>query len=105
MQWNACVELSADAFERLPPEKVHIIRYEDFVVAPEGELRAICGFLGVEASPRELKEAVRGVSDRSVGKGLRDLDESTQERVTSLTAPVWAAVSELSSSRKERKTL
>lgn len=94
MQWNACVKLAAEALKGMPPRKVHVVSYEDFVASPVRQLRAICSFLDVEPY-YPLDQAVQAVSDSSVGKGMHDIAPSIRTRIAERVAPAWAALSEL----------
>lgn len=40
---------------RVAPSDVHIARHEDFIADPEGSLRHLCGFVGVDPEPGYLK--------------------------------------------------
>ncbi len=43
--------LLAQALERLPPERCRAVRYEELVEDPEGRLRELCAWLGLDYEP------------------------------------------------------
>jgi len=75
LQWQRCVDKSEEAFSKMPDDKVVRVRYEDFVRQPFEELRRILEFIGKEAEPEKVAQAVEGVSPRSLGKGRKALGE------------------------------
>ena len=93
--WDASVERAARAFERLPAEKMSVVRYEDFVAAPQESLREICGFLAVRVQPGVAERVAAEVSSLSVGKGRRQLDAETVARISELTKPARQALERL----------
>lgn len=85
IQWRRCVDRAEAALDRLPGERVHRLAYEGLVADAAGELASICRFLGAPASDVRIQEIVEVVSDRSVGKGRRELDEATIARIARWT--------------------
>mgnify|MGYP003707167185 CR=1 FL=1 len=76
-QWSRCVEASLRGLAGLPEDRLHHVRYEDFVARPQEGLRTLLGFLG---RPEAYDEsAVAAVSALSVGKGRRSLDAATRK--------------------------
>ncbi|WBB64142.1 sulfotransferase [Streptomyces sp. WMMC500] len=51
----------------------HVVRYEDLTTDPEGVLRSICGFLGIEYEPEMLDYGTR--EEGELPKGLGDWKE------------------------------
>lgn len=84
-QWSACVESSAAALAGLGPDKVHTLRYEELVSRPAPGLEAVCRFLDLDVPQQAIERATAGVTDRSVGKGARSLDEAAREEVATLS--------------------
>ena len=99
-QWSACAERAAKAFLAMPPDKVLVIAYEEFVSAPSSGLQRICDFLAVDIDSPPRRDLVADVSDRSVGRGRRSLDADTRVRVGQLAAPGLEALAELADSRR-----
>jgi len=81
LQWKRCVERAYVDFARIDPARVHEIRYEQFVTDPADHLRRLAGFLGVEASAKEIGRAVAGVSSRSVGRWRDHLPDETVQQI------------------------
>ncbi len=94
-QWNACVGSAAAAFREMKPGKARVIRYEDFVTAPESRLGDLCTYLGVDIRSAALARAVRSVSAKSIGKGQAQLDASTRDAVIRLTTKGLERLGEL----------
>lgn len=84
LQWQRCVENAESAFADMPQDKVIRVRYEDFVRQPKEELSRIVDFLGLEVSAEAIREAVSGVSSKSIGKGRASLEESEVASLESL---------------------
>lgn len=84
IQWQRCVDKAEEAFTGMPEGKVLRIRYEDFVRQPAEELSRILKFVGTDADPEKIKEAVKGVSSSSLGKGRAALGEEEVDRLERL---------------------
>lgn len=95
LQWRECVARSANTFASMPRERVHVVRYEDFVVHPAEGLAAICDFSDRRAEPKLVQAAVAGVTARSVGKGRHQLSERQRRDVEPLAAPAEEALDRL----------
>jgi hypothetical protein len=54
LMWRATVNAAYDASARFGPDRVRLLRYEDFVAAPHDELAAICAWIGIEPDPAML---------------------------------------------------
>jgi hypothetical protein len=81
LQWARSVDLADKAFEEIPPERVHSIRYEQFVSNPREELVKVLEFLGAELNDEEIDKAVSLVRTGSVGKGKRELKSDETNRI------------------------
>ena len=90
LQWQRCVESSAEAFEELDPGRWIELGYEDFVRNPARETERVVSFAGIEAGSEEIERAVGGVRDTNVGKGRAALDEATRGRLGALIARTLA---------------
>lgn len=75
LQWKRCVDLSEDAFAKMSFGKVVRVSYEDFVSAPESELGRILNELELPFDKKMVNEATRNVSNTSIGKGRKALDQ------------------------------
>jgi len=84
LQWQRCVELSGDAFDKMPSEKWLQIHYENFVKNSEQELKRICDFLDISVDRQEITRAVSNVSDKMVGTGHRAISKHELEKLTNL---------------------
>jgi hypothetical protein len=58
-RWRAFTDQTLDAIERVPPESVLLVRYEDLTLDLEAHLRRILGFFGIGA-PTDLGSALEG---------------------------------------------
>lgn len=84
IQWKRCVDLSEQAFDKLPENQVIKIKYEEFVSSPVDVLRQVLNQLGVQYTDDQLKESVKNVSLKSIGKGHFMLNEFEMKAVTEL---------------------
>jgi hypothetical protein len=76
-----CAVLS-DLHTHLPSDSVHLVRYEDMVDDPEGQLRAACDFLGVEASREYLAACGAIIVERPPERTRVEWNESQIARVS-----------------------
>jgi hypothetical protein len=53
--WERSLRLGREAAAALPPGSYREMRYEALVSDPQGECRALCGFLGLEFDPAMLR--------------------------------------------------
>jgi hypothetical protein len=67
---------------RLPTDSVHVVRYEDMVDDPEGQLRAACDFLGIEANCEYLAACAAIVAERPPERTRVEWTERRIERVS-----------------------
>jgi hypothetical protein len=84
LQWQRCVERSAEAFDQMDSSRWIEVGYESFVNQPEEQLHRITAFAGIEASDDQVGAAVTGVRADSVGKGRESLDDEAVERLRDL---------------------
>lgn len=68
-QWKQCVVNSALALSLLPRDRVHLLRYEEFVANPCQEFSKILRFIG-EEQPKNIDQILCDVSNANVGKGF-----------------------------------
>lgn len=57
--WHKHVRGWLDGFDSWPDEQHTLIRYEDLLRDPEGFLRSIAQFIGIDASNNEIRRAVK----------------------------------------------
>lgn len=84
IQWQRCVETSLRGLSKLPSNQVLHVGYEQFVNSPVNQLSGILEFLNKPDSFDE--NAVRRVTNTSVGQGRRSLGAETYERLGNLAA-------------------
>jgi estrone sulfotransferase len=60
--WPYHVDGWLDALEQVASDRTLIVRYEDLVSRPVDHLAVVCRFLGLDAGPDVLEEAVRATS-------------------------------------------
>jgi hypothetical protein len=84
IQWKRCVVYAADALAKLPPDRVFEVVYEELVRDPVLHLSRIAAFLGMHVPSAGLAQAAEGISDRSVGKGRRNLSPRTLDDIMPL---------------------
>lgn len=53
--WDRAVHAGHDAAERLGPDRMHLVTYEELVLATERTLRRVCDFLGLPFDPPMLQ--------------------------------------------------
>lgn len=86
LQWQRCVELSEDAFKKMPDDKVVRVKYEDFVSNPVEELTRILQELNISFEKEKLHETVKSVTPRSIGKGRMALNDKQLNVVSELVS-------------------
>lgn len=91
MQWARSVERSSEALSRIDPERVHRLRYEDFVTEPEREVSRLADFLNQPLSRSEARVLAGPVSAQSVGKWREELDRDVIRAVEPHLAPMLFA--------------
>ncbi len=84
IQWQQCMDKAAAVLAEMPAGRWKEVSYEHFVTEPEANLKEILSFLGIQASEAAIAQAVLGVTPISIGKGLRDLNESAVGRLMPL---------------------
>jgi hypothetical protein len=85
IQWQRCVDASVRGVDGLPSDQLMHVGYEDFVTEPAAGLARITDFLGL--SGFDAAEAVRRVSNRSIGKGRKSLGAERLARLEQLVRP------------------
>lgn len=86
LQWQRCVDLSGRAFENMPDDKVVRVKYEDFVSHPVEELTRILLELNIPVEGEQVQEAVKTVTNRSIGKGRKALNDEQLKAVSELVS-------------------
>jgi hypothetical protein len=84
IQWQRCVDNSAQAFIRMRSERWIEVDYEDFVNNPESELEGVLDFLDLQVEPEARRQAVSGIRAGSIGKGRAAMSEETISRLIPL---------------------
>jgi hypothetical protein len=95
LQWSACVDISLSDFEKIHQSQVHFVKYEDFVAAPEVEMKSIVNFLGLGHSSSQLGDSVSSVSTKSVGKSQSSFTKNENEKLTSMIASTQSRIDNL----------
>ncbi|MCP5155942.1 MAG: SDR family NAD(P)-dependent oxidoreductase, partial [Ectothiorhodospiraceae bacterium] len=86
--WTTCNENLVALADRLGPQRVHRVRYEDLVREPEPVMREMCRFLDVEFDPAVLDPYARG----AVIGGVGDPDILQHDGVDPRLADAWERV-------------
>lgn len=81
LQWKRCVDLAEEGFHSIDPERVIRVRYETFVSKPVAEMQRIVNQLGIQSHPDEIRQSVREVTARSIGKGRKELSDEDLRRI------------------------
>jgi hypothetical protein len=90
-QWQACVEMASASLAELPAERVHRVRYEDFVDDPAGEFHRIAEFAG-KSVPAGLAQSLgREVDVSRKGSGRSGLGEEDLLLLRSIMGRTLAA--------------
>lgn len=88
VQWRRCVERSEADLATIEPSRVHSLTYEDFVDDPYTELKKCLDFSLISHSDTGLREAVAGVSKRSVGRWESDIPAQAQPLLHDLVSGI-----------------
>ena len=93
--WTAAETLWDSLRARLPAERIHEVRYESLVRAPEDTLRGICAFIGVPYSERMLSYPddtnYQPVDPGRVEQWRRHLTSGDVRVIESIAAPLLVA--------------
>lgn len=84
--WAEAIDYGREHSRSLGPERFHEVRYERLIADPEGELTALCGFLGEEFHPamcRPQETAGMAVPERKTWHG------NTHRDVSAVSTGAW----------------
>ena len=104
MQWAKCIEKAYKDLKNIESDRVHIIKYEEFVKTPLKSITTLFNFVGIDTNTNEIKllmdeiqcadigketaspdmELVKGISDKSIGRWKKQLDTKTINSITPL---------------------
>jgi Sulfotransferase family len=84
-QWQASIDSTDRALEQIDPSRVHRLRYEDFVAAPEAHMGGILRFLDLDAEV--VVPGVSAVHRDSIGRWRRVLSPSGLQTVMDIICP------------------
>jgi hypothetical protein len=68
-QWTRCVELAMAGLATVAPERVHTVRFEEFVNDPDTALKELGSFLEIDFTPATIGQVADIVSPAYIGKG------------------------------------
>ena len=74
IQWKRCIENAESGFNNIDNDRLIRVKYEKFVSDPITEFKRICDFLDIDIEEEKVIELTRFISDKSVGKGRKELD-------------------------------
>ena len=77
IQWAKSVEKAAEALQRINPDRVYEVRYEEFVQNPDFVLHDLGNFLGLRLNSNGLEV----ITTENIGKGWDKLHSKQQEWV------------------------
>jgi hypothetical protein len=84
LQWKKCVDLSEEAFEDIPEDRLIRVKYEEFVTNPQTELKKILNKFKIDYTDKEIEEFTKDVSNKSLGKGRKAFNQDQTENITEL---------------------
>lgn len=93
IMWKAAIGAARKAMRIHGPDRVRIVKYEDVVADPEGQLKAICNWIGIPFTSEILEIPLHNSSsqDYSAGTGV---SAAPQDRWKSVLSPREIAVIE-----------
>lgn len=80
-QWQACVEKSERDFQGIATDRVHRLRYEEFVMNPSEEMSKLFSFLGYDPTNDEIARITQNIKASSVGNWRTYLSSQEVEEV------------------------
>lgn len=83
MQWVACIKNSNRSFKNLGINRFFELRYEDFVRNPKNYITNIAEFLKLS---NKLTEPVPKITDKNIGKGLKNLTIDQVRKIRKIIA-------------------
>lgn len=84
LQWKKCVDLSEEAFRDIKDDRIVRVKYEDFVTSPEQELKKILEQIEIKFNDKDIQEATKNVSNKSLGKGRKAFNNEQTNKITNL---------------------
>ena len=100
--WSRVTLICAAALERLPPERVHTVRYEDLVARPHDTLDDVAAFCGIRFGPEE-RAAFPTLDDRNT-RWLTEMTSDEQAAMLRGAADGLVALGYASRAELERAT-
>ncbi len=88
MQWRVCVEKASRDLAELGADRVHQIRYEDFVANAQHATQQLARFLDEPIDAELVAAATDKVSSRSIGRGRDQLSADELRSIRDIIAPV-----------------
>jgi hypothetical protein len=86
-QWVRCVESALAGLATLPSERVHTVRYEEFVIDPRATLTGVGSFLGLAFEETNVATIEQLVSPEHIGKGRTYLNGERNEGALAVLSP------------------
>jgi len=79
IQWSKCVLNAKRELDKIKDNDVLWVSYEEFVTNPKACLKEICKFIGIKADSLEIKNSVKKVTNKNIGKGRTVIDQDQAE--------------------------
>lgn len=81
LQWQACINKANQYLQTLPSDRVHSIKYENFVKNPVGQMQELGYFLGMEFANNQLQQATQTISTKSIGNWQKHLSDQDKREI------------------------
>lgn len=75
-QWKASVDRASESFKSIPDSQIYTVYYEKLTANPARYIKEICDFLNIEYTDQMITEITEDISNSSVGKGQKKLEEN-----------------------------
>lgn len=85
-QWKACVASASEAFEQLPTDRVHTLRYED-LASGDGTVESLCRYAELSDVDRVLSAYQTTVDRRRGGDWRSQMSSSQRDDVVAEIGP------------------
>jgi hypothetical protein len=89
IQWASCVETTLEDFKSISKQRIHYVKYESFVSNPFRKMVEIINFLELRhVDHAQIRTAIKGVSDTSVGNFKTSLTNDEFQKVLPIIEPI-----------------
>ena len=80
-QWRECVEKTDAALKKINNNRIHFVKYEDFVRDTKNEYKKLVEYLGVKEVSDLNENNFNHITTKNIGKGYKKLGDNQIKRI------------------------